>query len=255
MEKNKIYLVLKRSAVLISITLIILGIIYIAKTNLLLSHTKISKATNAKAPISNRLKNSKIQKIAYLTFEDGPSPDVTPHILDILKTYDAKATFFVTGKNSIINKLTLVKEAQSGNTIAIKSFDNNTKKIYSSPSSYINDINECTDILNAIIGNGKFNSKLVRFPGGSTMVDKNFIKFIKKGGYNFIDWNIDSKDAIKTKHKLPTDIVNTVKASCKNNNSLIILLHDTSSNEATSQALPEIIQFLKSQNYALKALQ
>ncbi|KHD35651.1 xylanase deacetylase [Clostridium acetobutylicum] len=260
MNKNGISLILKRSAMILSIALIVLGATYIVKTDFLETYNKTSNTDNLQTKLSKKSiktkngSNTKTEKTAYLTFDDGPSSNVTPYILDTLKTYDVKATFFVTGKNSIINKLTLSKEAQSGNSIGIKSFDNNITKIYSSPTEYINDINECRDILRAILGDGKFNMKLIRFPGGSTMVSKNFKKSIKKAGYNFVDWDIDSKDALRTKQKLPNDIVNSVKSSYKNNDKIIILMHDSSSNEATLQALPEIIQFLKSQNYVFKTL-
>ncbi|PJI07298.1 MULTISPECIES: polysaccharide deacetylase family protein [Clostridium] len=254
MKKTRNSLILKRSIAILSIAVIILGLIYIVKVNFLSSSKKVQKNVPTKMAASNKVKNKKVQKVVYLTFDDGPSANVTLQILDTLKKYNINATFFVTGKNSIINKLTLIRESRDGNEIALKSFNNDTKKIYSSPEAYINDLNECSDILGTVLQNNKFNNKLIRFPGGSNVVNKKFTNSIKKAGYTFVDWNLDSKDSVINKQNSSSEIINHIKASYGNNDKLIILMHDSASNGSTSVALPEIIEFLKSQNYIFKTL-
>lgn len=254
MKKTRNSLILKRSISVVSISLIILGLIYIVKVNFLSSSKKVSQNVPTKIAATNKSRNKKTQKIVYLTFDDGPSANVTLQILDTLKKYNINATFFVTGKNAIINKLTLIRESHDGNEVALKSFNNDTKRIYSSPDAYINDLKECSDILGAVLQNNKFNDKLIRFPGGSNVVNKKFTNSIKKAGYTFVDWNLDSKDSIINKQNSSSEIVNQIKASYGNNDKLIILMHDSASNESTSIALPEIINFFKSQNYIFKTL-
>lgn len=254
MRKTRNSLILKRSIAILSMAVIILGLIYIVKVNFLSSPKKVQKNVPTKMAASNKAKNKKVQKVVYLTFDDGPSANVTLQILDTLKKYNINATFFVTGRNSIINKLTLIRESRDGNEIALKSFNNDTKKIYSSPEAYINDLKECSDILGTVLQNNKFNNKLIRFPGGSNVVNKKFTNSIKKAGYTFVDWNLDSKDSVINKQNSSSEILNQIKASYGNNDKLVILMHDSASNGSTSVALPEIIEFLKSQNYIFKTL-
>ena len=83
------------------------------------------------------------QKIAYLTFDDGPTLKATPKILDILKEEDVVATFFVVGKH--------VKENPEGHFIANHGYNHNNSKLYKNDDSFINEIkNTDIEIGNAI---------------------------------------------------------------------------------------------------------
>ena len=91
------------------------------------------------------------QKIAYLTFDDGPTLKATPKILDILKEEDVVATFFVVGKH-VKENAELVKRAyDEGHFIANHGYNHNNSKLYKNDDSFINEIkNTDIEIGNAI---------------------------------------------------------------------------------------------------------
>ncbi|CDE24130.1 predicted polysaccharide deacetylase [Clostridium sp. CAG:440] len=91
------------------------------------------------------------QKIAYLTFDDGPTLKATPKILDILKEEDVVATFFVVGKH-VKETPELVKRAyDEGHFIANHGYNHNNSKLYKNDDSFINEIkNTDIEIGNAI---------------------------------------------------------------------------------------------------------
>lgn len=76
--------------------------------------------------------------IIYLTFDDGPSEDVTPFILDILKEEKIRATFFVTDKKEELNYL-IKREQKEGHTVALHTATHNYSYLYSSPEAYFED--------------------------------------------------------------------------------------------------------------------
>ena len=118
----------------------------------------------SKNKIENLSKDN--EKIAYLTFDDGPTKNITPKILDILKEENVKATFFVVGKN-VDSYPEIVKRAyDEGHFIANHGYDHNNKNLYKNDESFLNEI-EKTDIA---IGNAidipNYCSHIFRFPTG-----------------------------------------------------------------------------------------
>ena len=69
-------------------------------------------------------------KIAYLTFDDGPSKQITPAILDILADYDIKATFFILGKMANMNQDVLKRVYEEGHSIGHHSYSHKYSYIY-----------------------------------------------------------------------------------------------------------------------------
>ena len=89
------------------------------------------------------------QKIAYLTFDDGPTLKATPKILDILKEEDVVATFFVVGKHVKENPELVKRAYDEGHFIANHGYNHNNSKLYKNDDSFINEIKN-TDM---VIGN------------------------------------------------------------------------------------------------------
>ena len=112
------------------------------------------------------------KKVAYLTFDDGPSTN-TSKILEILRQYNAKATFFVIGTS----KLDMVKQmADEGHCVALHSDSHDYKKIYTSTDAYFADLQAISDKVKNQIGTAP---KIIRFPGGSSnTVSKKYCKGI-----------------------------------------------------------------------------
>jgi len=173
--------------------------------------------------ISNVKKNG---KIVYLTFDDGPA-SYTDEILDVLKKYNVKATFFVTNQFSSYQYV-MKREYEEGHTVAVHTYSHNYKKIYSSVEDYLLDF----DNINQIIfeQTGEY-SNLFRFPGGSSNTISKFNRGImteldkktKELDYIYFDWNVDSMD---TSEKDPNKIANNVLKGIEENEKSIVLLHD-----------------------------
>lgn len=190
------------------------------------------------------------EKVAYLTFDDGPTY-TTPKILDILDKYNIKATFFVVGSMCKNNPQILRREFSRGEYICNHTYSHDYKYLYSNPENFIADIKKCEDTIDAILGQD-YKTTLVRFPGGSSDKGKIFNDSLVNAGYNYVDWNALSGDA--EKKDVPVDtLVENVKTTMAGHKKIIILMHDcTQINTVT--ALPIIIEYLKSQGYTFKTL-
>lgn len=195
------------------------------------------------------------RKIVYLTFDDGPS-DNTARILDILKKYNAKATFFVTGNNQGKNQL-LNSILQQGSAIGLHTYTHDYAKVYSSVDSYFDDLQKISDMVKSVTGT---ESHIIRFPGGSsnTISSKyspglmtKLTKMVQDKGYQYFDWNCDSEDA--SGNHIPADRLIRSATSGKADH-LNILMHDTDAKDTTVQALPSIIEYYRDKGYSFEPL-
>ncbi|MBR4910164.1 MAG: polysaccharide deacetylase family protein [Clostridia bacterium] len=164
--------------------------------------------------------------VIYLTFDDGPSA-YTATLLDILKKYNVKATFFVTGSG---DRSLIAREAAEGHSVGIHTLTHEYSKIYASVDAYFADLNAVNEIIKEQTGEY---SKLVRFPGGSSnTVSKKYCKGImtqlaaelEAKGYKYFDWNVSSGDAGGTtvSDTVYTNVINGVRGKAYS----IVLQHD-----------------------------
>lgn len=218
-------------------------------TNINLKQSKV----NFTDTTATNVYNSDGNKIAYLTFDDGPSAENTPQILKILDKYKIKATFFILGRMAIINPDLVKKEVEDGQAIGNHTYSHDYKVLYSSTNAFISDVNKCDGVLKSIIGS-KYNNKLLRFPGGSFGTShKRFRVAIKSVGYNYIDWNDLTGDA--EGHNVPVSkLLNNLKENTIGKEHVVILMHDSADKETTVQALPGVIEYLKSEGYSFNTL-
>lgn len=107
----------------------------------------------------------KNSKIAYLTFDDGPSQAVTPLILDLLKEENIKATFFVLGSNVKRNPDLVKRAYQEGHYIANHGYSHDYKKIYKNAKSVLEEFNKTEKQIQKAIESNEYSSHLFRFPG------------------------------------------------------------------------------------------
>jgi len=187
--------------------------------------------------------NIENKKIAYLTFDDGPSKN-TDKILEILDKYNIKATFFVVGPSYSLKNEYLKKIVKAGHEIAIHSYKHNYDYIYSSKENYIKDFEKCVDWIKKITGK---TPTLYRFPGGSsnTIASKSLIKSIIKEleekGYTHADWNVDTLDSYvkNDSSKIISNAITSLKRNENNNHYYqTILMHDNINKSTTLNALP-----------------
>ncbi|MCX7745431.1 MAG: polysaccharide deacetylase [Clostridia bacterium] len=196
----------------------------------------------------------KPEKVAYLTFDDGPSKKITPQILDILQEFDIKATFFVLGDQCECYPEILREINIRGHFICNHTYTHDYKWLYSNPQNLIQDLRRCDKVIQSIIGD-EYTSKIIRFPGGSYGNKlKSFREAVIREGYDYMDWNVLNGDAEARKVPAEKQISRIIKTS-KDKKELVILMHDSSGKEETVKALPEIIKHLKSQGYGFKTLE
>ena len=195
------------------------------------------------------------EKVVYLTFDDGPSEN-TQKIMDILARYNAKATFFVTGRNQKYNYL--IKDAyNAGHTIALHTYSHDYQTVYSSVDAYFDDLNKVGQMVKNEIG---FVPHYIRFPGGSSNtvsrkycqgIMSTLTKEVVEKGYQYYDWNGDSTDA--SGNHVAVDKLIRNGTLCHDNN-VMILCHDTQAKDTTVQALPSIIEHYQGLGYRFKGI-
>lgn len=193
-------------------------------------------------------------KTAYLTFDDGPSPR-TLEILDILDTYQVKATFFVT--NPALEDYPAIARdlVDRGHTIGLHSSSHKYSEIYQSIDHFLLDLAENSRLIESITG---VVPAVLRFPGGSVnayneTIAADLIDAVTANGYAYFDWNCASGDAVGQTIP-PNSIVENVRQSRQGKNSLVILFHDSTGKKTTVQALPDVIQDLQADGYVFSAL-
>lgn len=192
------------------------------------------------------------EKIAYLTFDDGPSPNVTPKILDILKEENVKASFFVIGKYVDSYPEITRRAYEEGHFIANHSYDHDNKILYKSDSSFIDEIRKTDLAISNAIGVEGYSSHIFRFPTGYMSANhksqkKNCVKLLSEIDYTYIDWNCLNNDSIKKYSK--EQLLNHLKKTIKGKDTLVVLMHDTKFVSDSSTALKESIQYIKSLGY------
>ncbi len=182
------------------------------------------------------------EKTIYLTFDDGPGAH-TERLLDVLKKYNVKATFFVTNQYPVYENM-ITRAYNEGHAIGLHSYTHNYAFVYSSVDNYFNDLQNVSDKVKRLTG---YESKLVRFPGGgSNTVSRKYTPGIMSTlaselevrGYKYFDWNIVSGDAGETKST--AQIIVNVTSNLKNGYS-IVLQHDVKSYSV--DAVEAIIQY------------
>lgn len=186
--------------------------------------------------------------VIYLTFDDGPGP-YTQKLLDILDKYDAKATFFVVGRNDLS---LLAQMVEKGHAVGNHSNTHNYSKLYASEEAFFAELYRAQDRIEAACGK---RTKLVRFPGGSSnrvseVSMRQLTNSLTAAGYVYFDWNVDSKDAggAKTSDEVIYNVCSGVATKTK----AVVLQHDIK--EFSVDAVEEIIIWGLENGYTFEAL-
>lgn len=193
-------------------------------------------------------------KVAYLTFDDGPSTTVTPQILDILNEYDIKATFFVLGKMAEKNPDILKRIQAEGHSIGNHTYSHNYKYIYKNMDNFLGELNKTDEVFKSILGE-EFATSLLRFPGGSFEKYKQKYKIAaEKLDYRVYDWNALSGDS-EAKNVSVDKQISRLKQTTRGQKKLLVLMHDTYGKETTAKALPSMIDYLIENGYTFDKLE
>lgn len=226
-----------------------------AKQKEIEKQAKIPKLTEqGKENIKNIYHTDK--KVAYLTFDDGPSNN-THQILDILKQNNIKATFFVLGSQVEIFPETTNRIYNEGHYIANHGYSHKYSEIYQSPEQVLKEFNQCNQIVAKTINVTEYNSHLFRFPGGSVggkyaELKKQAITLLEQNDILHIDWNSLTGDSEKVN---PTEeyLMDNLQKTTEGKNSLVILMHDAQAKKITAETLPKVIEYLQQQGYSFES--
>tara|TARA_R110001592_G_scaffold79111_3_gene237013 strand:- start:3568 stop:4287 length:720 start_codon:yes stop_codon:yes gene_type:complete len=176
---------------------------------------------------------NKGEKGISLTFDDGPDPELTPKILDLLAKEKLKATFFVIGNKLETNKELLLRIHNEGHAIGNHSFSHVKRLTLCSTLKLKEDIKQCSDLIYKIT---KQNTLLFRPPFGIT--NPRYKRVLFQLNLKSIGWSVRSLDTVITNKELLVK-----KVTNKITNGSIVLFHDTQ--QVTLDALPDIIHFCK----------
>ena len=188
---------------------------------------------------------STVEKKVYLTFDDGPTPEITAWVLNQLKEFNAKATFFCIGEN--IQKYPEIFDSilTNGHTIGNHTF-NHHNGWKTKTSDYIENVLFCKE---AIRKQTTDNTQLFRPPYGK--IRKSQANLLRKNGYKIIMWDVLSADfdaSISPEKCLHNVIRNTQPGS-------IIVFHDSEkSHKNLVFTLPKFLTFLKQNNYVCEVI-
>ena len=190
-------------------------------------------------------------KVVYLTFDDGPGP-YTAHLLDVLDSYNVKATFFITYKPKY--KDVIKRAYESGHTIALHTASHTYSYVYKSVDNYFADLKKVSDFAESITGQ---KSMLIRFPGGSSnTVSKSYSKGIMtklakevtNRGYTYFDWNVSSGDTgTSDTNKIYKNVTKKFKGG-----KYVVLQHDIK--KPSVNAVADIIEYGKKNGYTFLPL-
>jgi peptidoglycan/xylan/chitin deacetylase (PgdA/CDA1 family) len=190
---------------------------------------------------------SNTDKTIYLTFDDGPTPEITNWSLNILKEYNAKATFFCIGNNIEKHPEVFKNIVNEGHSIGNHTH-NHVKDWLTSAKAYLKNIEKAQIILNNQVSNSK-STKLFRPPYGQ-ICPKQGKKLIALG-YKIIMWDVISFDWD----------VNVSKEKCLKNvitnatNGSIIVFHDSIKASKNMQyALPKVLEHFSKLGFEFKAI-
>lgn len=191
--------------------------------------------------LPNLIWKIKTQKpVVYLTFDDGPIPEVTPWVLDLLNRYNAKATFFCIGENLYKHKEIAFKILEKNHTLANHTY-HHLNGWKTDTTTYLENITKAEVLLKEIYDS---NAKIFRPPYGK--ITPKQVLNINKLGYKIIMWSVLSYDFNEkiTVEKCIKNVLNNVK------NGSIIVFHDSiKAKKNLKETLPVVLEQLSKRGF------
>lgn len=184
-------------------------------------------------------------KNVYLTFDDGPTPEVTEFVLETLREHDVKATFFCIGNNIKKHPDIFMKVVAEGHAIGNHTY-NHVNGWKTTTERYLENCTACASSIETRTGKA---ATLFRPPYGK--IKREQALHLRKMGYSIIMWDVLSADFDQT--ITPQKCLKNVTANTKVGS--IIIFHDSFKAAANMQyALPRAIEFLKGKGYRFGVL-
>lgn len=191
----------------------------------------------------------------YLTFDDGPSSNVTPRVLNILKKNHVKATFFIINYGES-DKPLIQRMIDEGHTVGIHGYSHDYAKVYANDQAGMENITRLHDKLLNDFG---YDARITRFPGGSSNtvsayynkgIMTRLARLVEKKGFEYFDWNVSSGDAAGNGISADEIYYNVTSGLFRGGNN-VVLMHDSGAKGTTADALQGIINYARGNGYAL----
>jgi peptidoglycan/xylan/chitin deacetylase (PgdA/CDA1 family) len=188
---------------------------------------------------------AKQERVAYITFDDGPSPVWTPRILDILQREHVRATFFVLGFRSEKYPWLVRRIHKEGHEIGNHGYYH-TYIVHQNQRWVQAEVRRADAAIEAACG---VKPMYFRPPGG--ILNAANLQAVRKMGHPIAMWTVDTNDWKATS---AASIIGTIRRDVKPG--AIILMHDgiDSSSRYTVKALPSVIHYLRQAGYSLQVL-
>lgn len=189
------------------------------------------------------------EKIIYLTFDDGPHPEITPWVCDILKDFQAKATFFCVGNNVLKYPNVCVSVFKKGHRLGNHT-QSHTKGWRLKNADYLSEIDLCNSSFRSVLGDLWLGQpKLFRPPYGQ--IKPSQIAPIKLLGYSIIQWSDLSCDYDKN-----LNCTKSLSALVKNTKpGSIVVFHDSKKAEHQLKwLLPKYLEAMTSKGFTFETL-
>lgn len=188
----------------------------------------------------------------YFTFDDGPSK-YTYSMLEYMRKYNAKGTWFVVPSRTDTCYAALRAIANDGHTIGVHSATHEYETIYASVEAFLDDFHEAWDIVRDATGQ---TPEIFRFPGGSKN-DFNedtrdaIIKEMTRRGFRFYDWNVESGDVNQATWE---QMYNSIPRDCHAFKRPVILMHDSAGTPNAVYVLEDVLRVLAGEGYKFDSI-
>ncbi|MCQ4863500.1 polysaccharide deacetylase family protein [Pseudoflavonifractor phocaeensis] len=191
------------------------------------------------------------ENTCYLTFDDGPSAR-TPEVLDILREYGVRATFFTVGKTDEQSRAWMRRIVEEGHTLGVHSYSHSYRDIYDSVEAFLDDFAAQYALILETTGEAP---AVFRFPGGSINgynagLYQEVIAEMTRRGFVYVDWNVSGEDA--TANATEASILAGALAGTDKRRAFV-LLHDSAPRYDTAAALPGIITAYREAGFTFEA--
>ncbi len=180
-------------------------------------------------------------KAVALTFDDGPHPDSTPHLLDLLKQYDTKATFFLVGERAARYPAIVRRIADEGHVIGIHGLRHRTM-VLQKPAQVRQDIRESIRHIETAIGELLPFPRLLRPPYG--FKTPLLARTAARMGCRIIAWSLDPRDYASVS---ADTLIRRIERNLSPGS--IVLLHERPGESVTAEALPSILKLLHDRGF------
>ncbi|MDO4563318.1 MAG: polysaccharide deacetylase family protein [Clostridia bacterium] len=188
------------------------------------------------------------RRTVYITIDDGPTLN-TPHFLELLEKYNAKATFFVLQERIIKYPDYIRAIVYSGHAIGLHGTSHDKEHIYATSTSPLDEMNAANNSLYELMG---FKSPICRTPYGSNpYMSKKQASILIGAGYKIWDWDVDPRDGIGKSVPAATILSNMKKGLAKTPDDAVILFHDRLS---TLHAFESVLKYLSECGYDMRAI-